>query len=69
MVVVDSSNIAALGYDLESKILTVTFKSGDTYKYEDVPHNVALELTFADSVGSYFSKNVRDKYQTWKAVN
>lgn len=61
---VKSSNIAATGYDPETKTLAVQFRSGKgaTYHYADVPEQVYKEMCDAQSVGSYLNKNVVGKY-------
>jgi hypothetical protein len=37
---VNSSNIAAIGYDPETQTLAIEFRSGGTYEYYDVPEQV-----------------------------
>lgn len=59
---VQSSNISSIGYDAESDTLYVTFHSGRTYKYENVPPGEFQMLERAGSVGSYFANNIRDQY-------
>ena len=56
---VTSSNIAKAGY---SDTLYLLFNSGVAYKYENVPKAQYLALIKADSVGSYFHKNIRGVY-------
>jgi hypothetical protein len=63
---VDSSNIDAIGFDAFAKKLRIRFKSGETYEYDTVPQTVHNELMNANSHGSYFNKNIRDKYPTKK---
>lgn len=60
---VESSNIAAVGYDDESEILYVEFKSGFTYKYFNVPYYVYTELMDADSCGKYLNQYVKGTYE------
>lgn len=59
---VKSSMIKKVAYDDANKILTVTFTNGAMYKYDEVPSNIATRLIDADSVGSYFSENIRGKF-------
>jgi hypothetical protein len=61
-VAVDSSSIAALSYDAESRVLGVQFRSGAAYRYREVPAAVFAEFLRADSKGRYFAKKVRGKY-------
>jgi len=56
---VTSSNIAKAGY---SDTLYLLFNSGVAYRYENVPKAQYLALIKADSVGSYFHKNIRGVY-------
>ena len=60
---VTSSNIAKAGYD---DTLYLLFNSGVAYRYESVPKALYLALIKADSVGSYFHKNIRNSYQCKK---
>jgi len=57
---VESSNIAAVGYDEETKELRIEFNSGKTYSYQDVPKELATDLLYADSVGRYFHAHIRN---------
>jgi len=56
-----SSQIKKIGYDEEKKELFVTFHKGSTYKYSNVPMDLYLSLMSADSIGSYFIKNIKGK--------
>ena len=60
MIIVESSNIAAVGYDLETKELHVEFNSGKTYAYQDVPEETANNFVKAESVGKYFHAYIRN---------
>lgn len=59
---VKSSHILSIGYDLWSNDMEVEFKSGAVYRFESVPLSVYEELKAADSVGTYFDKNVKNNY-------
>lgn len=59
----DSSQIHIVSYDARTLKLGVTFKSGSTYEYDDVPVSVAEELLQADSMGRYFHRFVRSVYK------
>lgn len=63
---VSSSNLASVGYDVDSLTLEVEFINGGIYQYYDVPEYVFEELLNANSVGSYFNTNVRNSYMTQK---
>jgi hypothetical protein len=57
---VTSTNIQSIGY--EDTDLEVTFKGGSTYRYSKVPKSVYDELMSAESIGSYFAKNIKNNY-------
>ena len=60
---VESSNIAEIAFDEEKEALFVKFKNDTVYEYSEVPYYVFEEMLSADSVGSYFHKNVRSSYE------
>ena len=60
---VESSNLASIGYDPINQILEVEFKKGGIYQYFEVPESVFEELMNADSHGVYFSANIRNEYE------
>lgn len=57
---------AIKGFVKTEKGLEVTFQSGHKYLYADVPANVVLGLERAESKGSYFHAEIRDKYTATK---
>lgn len=59
---VDSTNLYSIDYDVESMILEIEFLKGGIYRYFNVPLKVYNALMAANSHGSYFSRNIRDKY-------
>lgn len=59
---VNSSNIRAVGYEPEIRILEVEFHGGGLYQYSGVPESVYKGLMQAASKGSYFHHHVKDKY-------
>ena len=59
---VDSSMLAAVGYDPELRALVVLFNSGKAYQYHDVPPDVFQGLTEARSKGRYMLDHVIDYY-------
>jgi hypothetical protein len=65
---VKSSNLASIGYDETNNILEIEFNHGGVYQYLNVPLNVYQELINANSHGTYFSANIRNKsnYKTKK---
>lgn len=66
MIKVNSTNLSAVGYDSETKILTIEFNDGGLYEYYDVPQNVFDGLMSDSSKGSFFHRFIRDTYRTVK---
>ncbi len=60
---VKSTTLLSVGYDEASSTLEVEFTDGHIYQYFDVPSAEYGELMRADSIGSYFSNNVRNSYR------
>lgn len=58
----ESSNIARIVYKSDKKTLYITFKRGGTYRYDNVPANIALDLKNAESVGKFFQDNIKNKF-------
>lgn len=59
---VQSSNIAAAGYDPERLVFAIKFKNGDIWHYGRVPPSRFQEFAAAESKGRFFSQHVRGKY-------
>lgn len=66
MIEVESSNVRKIGYDEKTKTAYVQFLSGSIYSYKDVPREQFESLKKAASVGSYFYRNFRNKYESKK---
>lgn len=60
MEAVTSSNIAKVGYDSEKRILAIEFHSGQLYHYHPVTEDFFKQLKKAESIGEFFSKNIRN---------
>ena len=60
LVPVESSNIAAVGY--EGNVLTVAFKNGSVYTYAGVPLTIYQSLLNAPSKGQYLAKEIKGKF-------
>lgn len=56
-----SSNVVAVEYDEESKVMTVTFKNAK-YEYYGVPSDTAMGIEKAESTGKYLGANIKGKY-------
>jgi hypothetical protein len=63
---VQSSNLAAVGYDAESGTLEIEFLSGGIYQYFDIPPSIHDGLMNAPSHGKFFYAYIRDKYRYTK---
>ena len=62
---VDSSNIEAIGYDSENKILEIVFKPKmASYIYEKIEPEIYDAFLKADSKGKFFAANIRGKFET-----
>lgn len=59
---VNSSNISTIDYDEDSESLTITFRSGASYRYSGVPPEVYEGLKYAGSPGRYFQTAIRDAF-------
>lgn len=57
-----SSVIRFFRYSPDTRELKVTFVSGRLYVYEDVPPEVAAAFRQARSKGTYFNREIRDRY-------
>ncbi len=64
MVPVKSSNIKAVGYDADTRMLTVEFGSGAQHTYADVPPETHQALMDAESVGKFFHANIRSAFKS-----
>lgn len=62
----NSSNIEQVDYDGNTLVLTVHFKNGGKYQYAGVPPGIFEKFTEAESLGSFFHKNIRSKYDSKK---
>lgn len=61
MPMLNSSNLASAEWS--DGTLTITFKSGRTYRYFDVPEGIYDALLDAPSAGRYFNAFIKDSYQ------
>lgn len=55
-----SSTIQAVGYEVATQTLRITFRSGAVYEYDNVPENVYVGLLQAPSHGAHFSAHIRE---------
>lgn len=61
-----SSTIQTATYWPQDVYLTVSFKSGHTYEYNEVPMKVIKAWMLASSAGSFFYYNIRTSFQYHK---
>ena len=59
---VESSNLAAIGYDPATQTLQVDFKSGKRFQYAGVPAEVFAEFEKAESVGKFFNGVIKFEF-------
>ncbi len=59
---VESSVLASVHYLPALRQLEVEFHSGLLYQYFDVPQHTYTELLAAESKGSYFNVNIRNRF-------
>lgn len=57
-----STVISEMNYDPEAQTLTITYVSGQTYLYKNVPENIYKELKASRVKGRYLQFFVKDKY-------
>ena len=60
---VQSSVLAAVGYDAERRLLEIEFRSGAIYRYLEVPEEIHKRLLAAESKGHFFGAAIRDKFR------
>jgi hypothetical protein len=65
---ISSSDIASIGYDVQSKTLEVEFLRGQIYQYFNVPENIYGEFVKATSHGTYFHKHIKNNF-SYKRVS
>jgi len=58
-----SSNISHHGYDADSQTLAITFSSGATYHYDNVPQEKIDALGKCKSIGSFFATDIRNAFK------
>jgi hypothetical protein len=59
---VSSSNLRSVGYDSWNGTLDVEFHSGSVYRHYAVPNSVYDGLMGASSKGTYYYRNLRNRY-------
>ena len=59
---VTSSSLRSIGYDSDSKLLEVEFRSFAVYLYRSVPDWAVERLMAARSLGRHFEAHIRGRY-------
>jgi len=59
---VTSSNIDAIGYDVDSETLRIWYQNGSIYDYYGVGSLEFEALRDSPSVGSYLHRNIKGQY-------
>jgi hypothetical protein len=59
---VNSSVIRTLGYDPQTSVMEVEFRTGRVYHYSAIPAAVYDDLLRANSIGEYFNREIRPNY-------
>lgn len=65
---VESSNVKEIGYDPETKVLEILFKSGGIYQYFDVPSMVYDQMMGSVSKGKFLHQNIKGEYRYEKVA-
>lgn len=61
-VLVKSSNVAAIKYNRDHRILNVLFKSGVRYEYDMVPEQTAFLFFTAKSIGKFLHHKIKKHF-------
>lgn len=59
---VNSTNILAIGYEPDTMMLEMEFRTGRIYRYSNVPPHVYNGLMTAKSHGKYFQDYINNVY-------
>ncbi len=59
---VDSTNLEAIKYDHNRRILHIKFRNGSEYEFSNLPQKVYEGLLKSDSKGSYFQQYIKGYY-------
>jgi len=63
---VESSHIAAIGYDPVERRLRIVFKTSGAYDYDDVPPEAHHALMKAESIGKHFCAHIKPHFSASK---
>jgi len=57
---VSSTNVASIGYEVETETLEVEFRNGSVYQYSRVPQRHWDGLMNAPSKGTYLNRQIKN---------
>ena len=61
-ITVNSTTLSTVAYDAAAQLLQLVFRNGAAYCYFGVPSDVYQDLMSADSMGAYFTRNIRPRF-------
>lgn len=64
----ESSSIDSANYDEENSILTIAFKGVNVYEYYGVPLELWEEILLTPSIGKFFYREIKGKFE-YKKIN
>lgn len=66
MVPLESRMISAVGYDRKSHELEIIYRSGQAYRYQDVPGKLYQDLLHAESKGRFMNEQVIGRFPSFR---
>lgn len=66
---VNSEQIRSLAYDRQLSRLEIEFKSGGVYQYDHVPPNLVVDLTTAESIGTFFAAYIKNVFTCYRLID
>lgn len=64
--IANSTSIAFFGSNLNTGSMFIQFNNGNTYIYQDITPEVRKGFWNASSVGSYYSKSIKNRFPSIK---
>lgn len=64
-----SSHLHSASYDEAKRTLTVKFRKGGTYRYEDFGPAAYRDLIEAPSAGKHFHQRIKGQYLSYRETN
>ncbi len=61
--ILNSSNIAEIGFDEDTQTLEILFLNNSIYQYFDVPMHIYDALMQAESQGKFLAQNIKGFYR------